>query len=856
MPAPPFSTDPNHKLSEAEALDNCEREPIELVGTIQPFGALLAVEPESDRIVYVSANIAEWLGHSAESLLGQKMVDYFSPEIIHQRNNALGHSTIEEQREVLGSFDAGDLRCEVFGHVRQGLLLVELQPAPSKQDRSTKGINEVHRCMSRLGRCMTLTDLLETAVEELRHYSGFDRVKAYRFLANGAGEVVAESRAENIDGFLGLRFPAFDIPQSARNLYAKTPIRVIASVTAEQVPVMGEKQPGDALDLSLALLRGLVPVHSMYLANMGVKATLSLPIVVEGKMWGLFAFHHYSERIPDAHVSSGLEMLGSSLSMMVSNTVQQAKLAAVRECARIAPALFVADDSPLGFSVYWQNAASGLASLLPCDGVALLSGETVYRYGACPTEEAIALLLPGLETLASAQASPSNTIALDELKAHFSHLDLNGSAGVLGLLHPVESIEGLLFFRNASSTQVKWAGNPRKNIERSNAGSRLHPRASFEAYQQESASVSDAFVEHDLMVADSLSAALSQALSRMDQQLDQRKRMGLVIRELNHRARNILTLARSMVRQTGASAENIDAFVHSLVNRFEAMSEIQSLLTEHEWKHVDLHGLVARGLGLDKSSFAQQVSLRGRGVGIPPDLASLLSMVLHELLSNALKYGALTTPTGRIEIDWSLEDGKLQLEWVERGGPPVKAPDAKGFGSALIQEALAYEFDAKCDHLFDPSGVTARFSIPMAAQSSGTGDALPGHAPSEPEQLRPFSALVLEDDFVIAREMKEMLLEVGANGVQAVSSIEGALKLLDSGSFDFAMLDANIHGQYSGPVAQRCKALRLPFGFATGYGSKDHELSNAGGLAVLTKPVQKNELIALLMKAGLGKKQS
>src|SRR5262249_4980448 len=134
---------------------------------------------------------------------------------------------------------------------------------------------------------------------QLRALTGFDRVMVYRFANDGSGEVVGEAAAEGIGSFLGLHYPSSDIPQQARQLYLRTPFRIIADIEAEPVPILPKRdETGEPIDLSLSVLRSVSRIHIEYLRNMGVAASLSVSIIVEGRLWGLFACHHYSPRCP------------------------------------------------------------------------------------------------------------------------------------------------------------------------------------------------------------------------------------------------------------------------------------------------------------------------------------------------------------------------------------------------------------------------------------------------------------------------------------------------------------------------------------------------------------------------------
>ena len=836
--------------AEKAAMQNCENDVNHDVGAIQPFGYLLALDPERGRVTHASENVAAWYQRPLADILGAPAEAILPQEVVHQCNNALGHSTIETQREHVGLVARGDALCDVLAHRKQARLILEFQPTGPQTVNGLAMLNRVQRMLERLATLDTEEALLEQVVDELRALVGFHRVKAYRFLADGGGEVVAESREPQVDSFLGLRFPPQDVPQAARQLYATTPLRIIPSVRAEPVKIRAAGAQEAALNLSLALFRGVVPVHVLYLQNMGVRATLSVPIIVDGEMWGLFACHHREERMLDSATLTAVEILGGSVSMLLQAVLQRRRRARLEACTQVVGALFVPDESALGFSSYWDTASAELAALIPCDGVGLLSEGCFDHYGACPPAPVVRQLAAQLEADFRSDRAPLAPIALDTLDTAFPGLDCGETAGVLAIPEPAPSYQYLLYFRRRASRTVRWAGKPTKEIAAAQEGFRLHPRASFAAYVETRQQYSDAFDDDDLSVAAALRDALSRTVSTVTVQRQHRERLGLVVRELNHRVRNILALVGSIVSQARGTAHDVEAFVQALEHRIQALSETHKLLTEFDWRPIDMRLLCERALLAYRAHVPVRLTLEGEALALPPELASLLALVLHELASNAAKYGALSGLSGHVQLRWSCPAEVLTITWQETGGPPVERPQRQGFGTSLIKEALAYEFDASCQLDFLPAGVQARFTIPY--QRLGR-ELERGTAAEESEAVPftppPFVALLLEDDYILAREMAQTLEKLGAVQVDTAPTVARALECLARTAYDFALLDANVRGQFSGKVAELLHAQGVPFAFATGYGSRDQALQNMPCVAVMSKPVTTQQVRAALQLA-------
>lgn len=837
--------------SERAALENCENEVIRHVNSIQPYGYLIAFEPSSGVVTHASENTSVWFNKPVNTILDANIHELLPGRICHDCNNAAAHSTISDQREHVGRAEnINGKECDVFVHKKDNYLILELQPVTGASLLGVKTLDNVQRLLERLSRTQTLDRLLSSSVSELRALTGFDRVKAYKFLSDGAGEVVAESKNPDVDSFLGLRFPAFDIPKAARKLYATTPIRIIPSVSAEQVPILASQKHNVSLDLSLAIFRGLVPVHVMYLQNMGVKATMSLPIIVNNKMWGLFACHHMQEQMPSSEILTSAEIIGGSVSMMLSSILQRHRLARIERCNAVASKLFVPNESSLGFSSYWESVSAELTTLIDCDGVGLLSNGRYDTYGVCPSVASSRMLVEKLEIDYADSIDSPTPIALDSISTKYPDIDCGVTAGVLAIPKPAVSYQFLLFFRNSASSSLRWAGAPTKDVHKDLTGYRLNPRASFKEYVDSAQKRSDSFSDEDLLVAESLRISLTYLMGRVSNHRQQRERLGLMVRELNHRVRNILALVSSIISQTRKNTHDIESFVQSLEHRIQALSETHKLLSESDWAPIQVHTLFERALQLYRERMQSRIKLSGVDISLPPEIASLVALVVNELASNAVKYGALSNSDGVVELQWQTNSDDFILTWTERQGPFVNPPVRQGFGTSLIKEALTYEFDAKCELDFAQDGVVVQFKIPIEKFNQK----------NDPQEIldekavkidKAFSALLLEDDYVISKDIVQMLKNLGASHVDAAPTLDRAAEYLNKSHYDFALIDANIRGEFSIQIAQQLTELGVPYAFATGYGGDDQQFRATTCLDVLTKPFVENALLLVLEKAGL-----
>ncbi|MEM9691507.1 MAG: HWE histidine kinase domain-containing protein [Myxococcota bacterium] len=824
---------PDDRLrAEREAMENCENEPIQFIGTIQPQGYLCALAlDEPLTITHLSANLPERLGRSRIQLLGQPASLILSTSLIHALRNAAGHPSFADQRELIGESQLGEQTVDVFAYRGPDQLVVEMLVREESQSLPADALRFATKVQAELQRFTEVGPLLEWACLQVRALTRYDRVKAYKFLPDKSGEVVAESRAGGVDSYLGLRFPAYDIPQNARTLYAKTPIRVISGVEQTQVEIHGTER----LDLSLSLLRGVNDVHALYLRNMGVGASMSIPIAVGGELWGLLALHHLTPRMPTVAVAVACELFGRSLSLALQQIISRNLVERREQALRTALNLFVPDESPLGYAAYWDLTKEALFDLVRADGVALVTGERVARHGQCPPDSTIRALVQ--LTIDDERASSSPT-AHESLPALLPDADFETSAGAMIVPTPLPSVEAVVFFRNELRRTVRWAGAPDKPLEDTARGFRLNPRASFAEYVQSVEHRSDEWLPDDLMVGEVIQEATLRIRDAAAAQARHRDNLGLVVRELNHRVRNILALVQSLVQQSVTESTTVDSYVSALDHRISALAHAHRLLTRTEWKPIDCETLLREVL----AAYAERVDFDGPPIEIPPQFASVLSLVVHELSSNAGKYGAFSLAGGRVHFSWRSNQHHLIFEWKEKSGPAVSPPEREGFGSSIIREAMPFEFDATVELSYPADGLLARFVVPEAVigeVSARESDAAVASPSAEPHLRR---ALVVEDDFFVGRTTADILRSLGATAVTVMPTVERALQHVATHGLEFAVLDANLRGAFSGPVANALAQREVPFVFVTGYGSSHPELENFPSLGVLTKPIERGEL--------------
>lgn len=326
-------------------------------------------------------------------------------------------------------------------------------------------------------------------------------------------------------------------------------------------------------------------------------------------------------------------------------------------------------------------------------------------------------------------------------------------------------------------------------------------------------------------------------------------RLRLLMNEVDHRAKNALTVVQSIVRLS--RAEDPADFAEAVQGRVAAMARAHTLLSSARWSGADLAALVTEELGTYATT--QRICVLGPAVAITAEAAQAVSMVLHELTTNAAKYGALAAPGGRVDVTWRREGGSglLLIDWLESGGPPVQAPERHGFGTQLLRRTVREQLHGEIVKHWEPGGLVCRVTLPRDCYlTSGVCGPSPLPAP-EPVAGRAAPAdgarvLVVEDEALTALALAQVLQDARYEVIGPVGRVQEAIDLARARPPDVAVLDVNLFGQPSFPVAEALDAMGVPFLFCTGYGSLDTADERMRRAPLLTKPVSPSRLAGAL----------
>ena len=496
---------------------NCEREPIHIPGSVQPHGVLLTTKGVREPVLQVSDNCREIFGLPPEQVLGAPLVDLFHPTSTRVLERAMAdpraERTISPWSVMVSETTGRPVAYDLLAHSWNGTWIIELEPATTSP-LTENTLSGVRTAANRLSKAPSVAELLDRAAQIFRRLTGFDRVMVYRFDRDWNGQVVAEARREDLDSFLGLHYPASDIPPQARALYTTNWLRFIRDVDAVNSPMVPtlDPQTGASLDMSGASLRSVSPIHCEYLRNMGVTASMSVSLVIGGQLAGLVACHHYSGPfVPPASIRATSEFLAHTLSLLLASREQEERAARSKAIQEVLVEVArAASDQSDDLDGLLSTTAPELMEMLGASGMAWDIEDHVAGAGVVPDERQVgqikrwAAKAPTTELMIH-----SHRLSMEEPEFE----DIADIASGIMVLRPADE-QMVMFFRPETIHNIDWGGNPHlKSLEVDAEGvARLSPRGSFALWRQTVRQTSEAWGEAELEAGQQLGAQLMQVL--------------------------------------------------------------------------------------------------------------------------------------------------------------------------------------------------------------------------------------------------------------------------------------------------------------------------------------------------------
>jgi light-regulated signal transduction histidine kinase (bacteriophytochrome) len=518
----------------------------------------------------------------------------------------------------------------------------------------------------------------------------------------------------------------------------------------------------------------------------------------------------------------------------------------------------VADNASLLDDPAWLIDA--LADAIPADGIGVWINGRSALSGLALSETDFASIVRLLN-----RSAAGKIFATDNIGKTYPEQESDGvAAGMLAIPISRSPRDYVVLFRQELVRTVRWAGDPQKPVEYGPNGPRLTPRKSFESWSELVHGQSAPFTAAEKRVAETIRVTLIEVVLRLADEASiarqqANERQELLIAELNHRVRNILSLINGLVRQSKTSETSLGDYIAQLEGRVQSLARAHDQITRDNWAPASFRQLLQAEAAAYLGKTADRINMSGPDVLLEPRAFSTAALVFHELVTNSAKYGSLSAK-GTVSVTWERgKDSGLLISWQETGGPAVGEPKRRGFGTTIIRRSIPYDLDGKAEIRFLPAGLEAEFRIPAkhatfakstslyAMNEDEDGDIDHKTIPERP--LDGMTVLLVEDNLIIAMDAEDILHRLGASEVTTAANVAHALEIIGQTPFDLALLDVNLGDETSFPIAERLKAKGVPFAFATGYGEGVAQAKSHADAPVLQKPYTIERAAELLLRA-------
>jgi light-regulated signal transduction histidine kinase (bacteriophytochrome) len=649
-------------------LSACDREPIRTPGSIQPHGFLLTLSADME-VLQASANLGDWAGHSAQDAIGRPLAEVIGEAAALRLAPEL-ETELGQRPYYVGTVTTGNGRhFDVLAHQWDGLTILEFEPTERPAPADFRHLYSlIGDFLKKVNGAGSIESLAQLACHHVRSVTGFGRVLVYQFDRDGHGHVMAEAKQDDYASYMGQHFPASDIPAQARQLYALSPIRLIQDANYTPAPLVPSLNPvtGKPNDLSFAVLRSVSPVHLQYMRNMHTLASMSVSLMVKGKLWGIISCHNEDPSPVPFEQRTACEQLGQLLALCIESREDAQELQFRLEVRRIMVAMLAGLTQGSDFV---ENLASVFPELLRfarATGVAVVVDDRVLSFGDAPDDKHVLELVDWL-----AVHDHGDIYHTDKLSAEWPEARkmIRNASGLLAM--PISRIHKhyLLWFRPEFVHTIEWAGNPHdKLVQAAAAGApmQLSPRTSFAAWREtiHGASVPWHSAEIELAV-EFRSALLGIVLERAEQMAELAEELTRsnkeleafsysVSHDLRAPLRHIVGFADLLIESSGSEdGEQRQRFLKNIKDAARLAGKlVDDLLSFSQMGRASLRPTEV-DMGELVAACIDKLALETRGRNIEWDIAPLplvhadpafLHLAMFNLLSNAVKFTGKQDP--------------------------------------------------------------------------------------------------------------------------------------------------------------------------------------------------------------------
>ncbi|MBV1836373.1 GAF domain-containing protein [Acetobacter estunensis] len=816
---------------------------------VQSGGCLLTFNASTLRLQRSSANSVLFLANPSLSLGADISMCIGSSAA--QRICA----TIEEQpsshRPVLLLGLAMGLRhipCDVALHIVGSEFVLECFRAGAPALNGCL-IGALRNALERLREPENLQGLLDVAVKQARLISEYDHILLYRFDRKERPVVVADAFRSGLTSLRGQYMTEDDLPPSIQTLYRQTLIRVIEDIEAPEIAV--QESPGlPEFDTSSLMLRSVLPAGRVYLEACGIKATMLLALVVDGRLWGMLTFRHYEPRPVSMDERAIVRMFGEYVALQIAAVTRTNRLRIAEQAHDLLHHFLHSQTDIASVPRRIRLEVERFAHFVECDGVGVWMDGKWATHGHAPSVEAVPQLLEWMR-----ESDSVGTCSTDSLHDDATELlpALPDFAGVMAIPIATGTKDCLFFFRRERERIVNLAPLGRD------------PQKVSGFLQEHVFGYAHPWTTEDQEAATQLRAAMMEITGAYHQfllreQAEAERRQKLVNEELTHRVKNILAVVQSLVSRPAPENRTFREHFTTLRERINALAFAHDQIMGEQGGS-SLRTLFDVELAPYQLS-PEAVTLNGPDLWMEGTVLSIMTLLIHELLTNAAKYGALATNTGQLVVEWHHDRASDMWHfcWKETGGRPIRIPIRQGFGSVLLERAIRHELGGTATRDFQAEGVVihlavpARFLLQKPIESTQKNQPLTAPPPASSAKkitgdLKGRRVLVVEDQILIAMETEDILRDHGVSDVCTAASVSEARAFLTDMHSDIAVLDLNLGEGTSLDLAVLLRARGIPFIFATGYGNRGGIPDAFADVPLVHKPYTGSGLIKALQTA-------
>lgn len=491
--------------------DFCGTIPLHLVNLIQPHGLLLVLDKAELRIVQASENLSQLFSLPVDDFLEQPLAAYLPANQFTDIQDKINRQNSQDKIPFSLTFSVNNkaVSFTALVHPKEEYILIELEEnLPSAPENSFVGLyQQIKYITSLLKQASSTAAAAHITVTEIKRITGFDKVMVYQFDPQWNGIVIAQAKEPDMDDYMGLRFPASDVPKQARDLYFRNAYRLIPTRSYQPVGLIPVINPLTMrfTDLSDCNLRSVATVHLEYLRNMNVMASMSLPIIFDDKLWGLISCHHKTPLNPSYELRSSLELLAGIVSAQIAAKEKENAMTLRVQLQEVYANLLEQMYNQPSFTEGLLTGETNLLALLNLTGAAIVYDGAINTLGQTPGEQEIKELIYWLRRHELNKLYVTNTLPTAYARSQ-EYKEI--ASGLLALPINHEQGEYILGFRPEVLQTIEWGGNPNQAIQIEPDGKSYHPRNSFATYQETVKQTSLPWATEEIEVANALRSAV------------------------------------------------------------------------------------------------------------------------------------------------------------------------------------------------------------------------------------------------------------------------------------------------------------------------------------------------------------